>query len=195
MEEKTDEQTEKDFSMFDRLGDLLRQSLDEGKIPGGEKEKKEDNNEKLSPLIDDILNGKEESLKDEENQTDDKDFNLEELLKERLKNCSKKGEKNTSFRSDNSKSFEKKDGEKVKSFFSNKRKKMLDAELERCFRLLDIGPSADFEDVKKAYKEKLHYYHPDKHEGNPVLQKIATDKTRQIMAAYEKLVLFFNLDK
>jgi len=72
--------------------------------------------------------------------------------------------------------------------------KKITPEIERCYRLLDITVSASLEDIKKAYKEKLKYFHPDKHAGNPVLQKIATDKTRQIVEAYKTIVTFIGND-
>ena len=46
------------------------------------------------------------------------------------------------------------------------------------------------EDLKKAYKDKLKYYHPDRHADNETLQKIATDKTRQVVEAYNLIVKF-----
>lgn len=63
--------------------------------------------------------------------------------------------------------------------------KALPPEVERACRLLGVNSSASKEEVKKAYKEKLQYYHPDKHAGNPILEKIAGDKTRQVVEAYE----------
>ena len=70
--------------------------------------------------------------------------------------------------------------------------KKITPEIERCYRLLDITVSASLDDIKKAYKEKLKYYHPDRHADNPVLLKVATDKTRQVVEAYKTLVAFVN---
>lgn len=55
---------------------------------------------------------------------------------------------------------------------------------ERAFRLLGITANASPDDVRRAYKEKLKYYHPDRYAGNPVLSKVANDKTREVVAAY-----------
>lgn len=70
--------------------------------------------------------------------------------------------------------------------------KKLTEEIERCYRLLDIGVSASLDDVKAAYKAKLKYYHPDRHAGNEVLSKVATDKTRQVVEAYKKITGFLS---
>lgn len=65
--------------------------------------------------------------------------------------------------------------------------KYVSPDLERALRLLGVTSSASKEEVKKAYKEKLQYYHPDKHAGNPILEKVAGDKTRQVVEAYEMI--------
>ena len=61
----------------------------------------------------------------------------------------------------------------------------------RALRLLDLTDSATLEDVKRAYKEKLKYFHPDKYDKNEVLKTVATKKTRMIVDAYELLCKHF----
>lgn len=61
-------------------------------------------------------------------------------------------------------------------------------EIERAYRLLSLSIQASKEDIKKAYKEKLMYFHPDKHRGNTILEKVATDKTRQVVEAYNLIM-------
>lgn len=68
--------------------------------------------------------------------------------------------------------------------------KKITPELARAYRLLGITFSATTEDVKKAYKEKIKYYHPDRHTVNAVMQKIATDKTRQVVEAFTLIMKF-----
>ncbi len=68
--------------------------------------------------------------------------------------------------------------------------KKLNPELEREYRLLDITVSATVDDVKKAYKEKLKYFHPDRYADNAVLEKVATNKTREIVKAYNDILEF-----
>ena len=68
--------------------------------------------------------------------------------------------------------------------------KKISPEVERSCRLLDVRTDSSIEDVKTAYKDKLKYYHPDHYEGNAVLQKVASDKTKQIVEAYKILMDF-----
>ncbi len=83
-----------------------------------------------------------------------------------------------------------KDSENMKKKVFEKRVyvyKKLTPELEHAYNVLEIPFYATRETVKKAYKEKLLYYHPDKHVGNKVTEKIATEKTSELIAAYNLL--------
>ena len=55
--------------------------------------------------------------------------------------------------------------------------------------ILDVSPEASDEEIKEAYKKALSAYHPDKvdHLGTE-LQKVAKEKTKEIMDAYETLM-------
>lgn len=68
--------------------------------------------------------------------------------------------------------------------------KKITPELERAYRILDINFQSSLDDAKKAYKEKLKYYHPDRYAGNEVLTKVATDKTRQIVESFNMISEF-----
>ena len=56
------------------------------------------------------------------------------------------------------------------------------------YKVLGVSRDADQETIKKAYRDRLMYFHPEKHKDNPVLQKVANDKTRQILEAYDLIV-------
>ena len=61
-------------------------------------------------------------------------------------------------------------------------------ELENAYSLLGLGIGAGKEDVRRAYKEKLLSYHPDRYAGKELMEKIANDKTRKLVSAY-RLIL------
>ena len=56
------------------------------------------------------------------------------------------------------------------------------------YAILCIGPSASAEEIRTAYKARMHEYHPDKvaHLGEE-LQKVAHRKAVEIQQAYEQL--------
>lgn len=146
-------------TMYDRLGDLLSETLEAGHVKLVKPKPSENNirEEKDPPVANGPL-GQEESRKDERfhagkstGKAKSRDFN-------RHRNGT---------------------GTVIKTF---------PEELNRAYRLLGITVSATKEDVKKAYKEKLQYYHPDKHAGNAILEKVATDKTRQVVESYAMII-------
>lgn len=61
-------------------------------------------------------------------------------------------------------------------------------ELEKAFALLGLENTTDKDAVKKAYKEKLLSYHPDRYAGKDVMEKLANDKTREVVAAYRLIM-------
>lgn len=161
--------------MYEKLGELLSESLEKGEILQFTEEDKF-TEEKFSIYENNILEKNinlSEQQKTENRNADSKD-NIDEAS-EKLRQNLKKKEKRTSGL---------KNGKGIVY-------KKLSPELERAFRTLDISVSADIEDVKKAYKEKLKYFHPDRHQDNEILQKVATNKTRQIVEAYNLLMNYF----
>ena len=56
------------------------------------------------------------------------------------------------------------------------------------YEVLGVSRNASKEEIDKAYRSKLKEYHPDKvHSLGGELQKLAKEKTREIVEAYEKL--------
>lgn len=155
-------------TMYDRLGDLLSKTLETGFVktaaPGKKVKdgaRKKNTEQKLRSAA-------------EQNQT-----------ATRRENTANRRE-NTSTRRENTATHR----ENRQSFVYHSAVKKITPELARAYRLLGITFSATTEDVKKAYKEKIKYYHPDRHTVNAVMQKIATDKTRQVVEAFTLIMKF-----
>ncbi len=53
------------------------------------------------------------------------------------------------------------------------------------FETLGLPYGTPFDEVKKTYRKLMREYHPDKHSGSPEAEKLATEKTQEITAAYE----------
>lgn len=162
-------------TMYDRLGDLLSKTLETGFVktaaPGKKVKdgaRKKNTEQKLRSAA-------------EQNQTAtrrENTANRRENTATRRKNTANCRE-NTATHCENR-----------QSFVYHSAVKKITPELARAYRLLGITFSATTEDVKKAYKEKIKYYHPDRHTVNAVMQKIATDKTRQVVEAFTLIMKF-----
>ena len=162
-------------TMYDRLGDLLSKTLETGFVktaaPGKKVKdgaRKKNTEQKLRSAA-------------EQNQT----ATRRENTANRRENTSTRHE-NTANRRENTATHR----ENRQSFVYHSAVKKITPELARAYRLLGITFSATTEDVKKAYKEKIKYYHPDRHTVNAVMQKIATDKTRQVVEAFTLIMKF-----
>ena len=169
-------------TMYDRLGDLLSKTLETGFVktaaPGKKVKdgaRKKNTEQKLRSAA-------------EQNQTATRRENTttrRENTANRRENTATRRE-NTANRRENTATHR----ENRQSFVYHSAVKKITPELARAYRLLGITFSATTEDVKKAYKEKIKYYHPDRHTVNAVMQKIATDKTRQVVEAFTLIMKF-----
>ena len=152
-------------TMYDRLGDLLSQTLEAGHVKFVKPPQAEVSEEKKA---------------ESSNAADDnKDINAEiprpeQKPKPHVKQMFSSGQAA-------GRQFNKPQATIIKA---------MSPELERACRLLAVPVGSSKEEIKKAYKEKLQYYHPDKHAGNAILEKVATDKTRQVMEAYALILKY-----
>ena len=55
------------------------------------------------------------------------------------------------------------------------------------YKVLGVSPDADEETIKKAYKELVKKYHPDKYVNNP-LADLAAEKMKEINQAYDMIM-------
>ena len=53
---------------------------------------------------------------------------------------------------------------------------------------LELSPGATLDEVRKAYRDLMKRYHPDKHLGNPERHKAATELAQSLTRAYTALV-------
>ena len=60
-------------------------------------------------------------------------------------------------------------------------------DLQDCYRILDVEPGASREEVKRAYRELVRVWHPDRFAHDPALQQKAQEKLKQINLAYEQI--------
>lgn len=167
-------------TMYDRLGDLLSKTLETGFVKTAAPSKKVKDGARKKNT--------EQKLRSaaEQNQT----ATHRENTTTRRENTAKRRENTATHRENTATHENTSTHENRQSFVYHSAVKKITPELARAYRLLGITFSATTEDVKKAYKEKIKYYHPDRHTVNAVMQKIATDKTRQVVEAFTLIMKF-----
>ena len=67
----------------------------------------------------------------------------------------------------------------------------MDHFVKKYFQILGVSRYASLEETKQAYKDLAKVWHPDRFVDNPRLQKKATEKLKEINAAYEGLLSFY----
>lgn len=55
------------------------------------------------------------------------------------------------------------------------------------YKVLGVSPSASDDEIKKAYKELVKKYHPDKHSNSP-LNEFADEKMSEINSAFDEIM-------
>ena len=137
------------ITMYDRLGDLISQALEEGKIPEYRKK-----------------NNQEEDF---ERKDCDKEENDE-------------GEKAPDL------------NQKHKKTVKHEKVRIIPQNVKNAMNIIGIPEESSFSQAKKIYREKISYFHPDKwskDDANPVLLKIAREKTEKILESWKEIESYF----
>ena len=179
-------------TMYDKLGELLSETLEAGEIKFVRVERPQRNQPESTKDAESTESAKATKDADADSGAYGTE-NSEEKTQEAKADSStgktssqQKGSGTQNRRRSTSSSGPKKKPVANNSYFYKK----ITPELERAYRLLDINFQSSLDDAKKAYKEKLKYYHPDRYAGNEVLTKVATDKTRQIVESFNMISEF-----
>jgi len=61
-------------------------------------------------------------------------------------------------------------------------------QLQQYYANLELAPGASLDAVRRAYRELMSRYHPDKHLGDPERHKAATELAQSLTRAYSALV-------
>jgi DnaJ-domain-containing protein 1 len=59
--------------------------------------------------------------------------------------------------------------------------------IARAYASLEVKPGSDFDTVRKAYRNMMRKYHPDRHTANPEKQKAANELAQKLTDAYKTL--------
>ena len=144
--------------MYDRLGSLLSEALEKGELPKTNED---------SPLSSDFFESSPQNRSSEQ---------ADSSSKPKVKVFTFRSTKHDNQQKPKS-SPQKKQYQVIKNFIPEKVKSAL--------AFIQIPENANYEEAKKIYREKLMYYHPDRRNDNPVLQKIAKEKTARLLKEWE----------
>jgi len=64
---------------------------------------------------------------------------------------------------------------------------MTGQDLHKYYKILDVTPDTPWEDIKRAYHDMMKVWHPDRFAGDPRLQKIVEEKTKELTHAFKKI--------
>lgn len=78
---------------------------------------------------------------------------------------------------------------------NNETTKFIPENVKTAFAQIKIPENATFDEAKKIYREKLKYYHPDTKNDNPVLQKVAKEKTENLLSNWKIAEEYFKSQK
>lgn len=84
---------------------------------------------------------------------------------------------------------------KIEKNQKNHHKRKLPENVKTAFAQIKIPENATFDEAKKIYREKLKYYHPDTKNDNPVLQKVAKEKTENLLSNWKIAEEYFKSQK
>jgi len=59
--------------------------------------------------------------------------------------------------------------------------------IARAYASLEVKPGSDFDTVRRAYRNMMRKYHPDRHTSSPEKQKAANELAQKLTDAYKTL--------
>src|SRR3954470_11535958 len=63
--------------------------------------------------------------------------------------------------------------------------------VEESYRVLGLKPGATLEEARGAYIQLVKFFHPDRHQASPGLLRKATEETKKLNLAYERVCKVF----
>ena len=152
------------MTMYDKLGDLLSEALRTGELPETSKD---------SPEVQFFYIPKEEKKNPEKNE-----------------NASPKKEASRTSENKKNQTGIRIPREKIRT--PAPITKIISEEVKTALSFVGIPENAGFDEAKKIYREKLMYYHPDRRNDNPVLQKVAKEKTARLLKEWAVIENWFS---
>lgn len=175
-------------SMFDRLGEYLKDYInddEQGIFSSPEEEKHNENTNNF------YQENKSQSEENVDTKTSNKEFKFDTSKQQSEYNKTENKQKHTYKKTEQQKA-----SSKQKNQTSGKRY-YVPFELYEDFKTLCLMPGTNLEECKIAYKSLLKKFHPDKFANEPEKQKEATEITSSITSAFTRIKTWYeeNLPK
>jgi curved DNA-binding protein CbpA len=61
-------------------------------------------------------------------------------------------------------------------------------DFQHCLRLLELKTCSSQEEARRAYRDLVRVWHPDRFSGDPRLRRKAEEKVKELNIAYEELI-------
>ena len=175
-------------SMFDRLGEYLKDYInddEQGIFSSPEEEKHNENTNNF------YQENKSQSEENVDTKTSNKEFKFDTSKQQSEYNKTENKQKHTYKKTEQQKA-----SSKQKKQTSGKRY-YVPFELYEDFKTLCLMPGTNLDECKVAYKSLLKKFHPDKFANEPEKQKEATEITSSITSAFTRIKTWYeeNLPK
>lgn len=155
-------------SMYDKLGELLRDAIDSGNFF----DQNQNKTEQISKETDsECIQNHTENTRNQQNTEKDNNFSSNNVHKSiHLNNNS---------------------SDRIVSS-SKKLIKYAHPDIQKACSLLEITDDMNFDQAKSQYHKKLQRFHPDKNADNEIMRKITREKTGQIVEAWKLLEKWYS---
>lgn len=175
-------------SMFDRLGEYLKDYInddDQGIFSSPEEEKHNENTNNF------YQENKSQSEENVYTKTSNKEFKFDTSKQQSEYNKTENKQKHTYKKTEHSKSKPKNTNQ------TSGKRYYVPFELYEDFKTLCLMPGTNLDECKVAYKSLLKKFHPDKFANEPEKQKEATEITSSITSAFTRIKTWYeeNLSK
>lgn len=171
--------------MYDKLGDLLSETLEAGRVKFVRVEKRPEQEEELS----------EEARRffTKDGETSESSLRASKATEENARNADAERKRKREER--HRKSYETfgkyADTEKsTGTVYKSYEYRRITPEVERAFKLLGVTQDSGAEQVKDAYRAKLKRFHPDYNSASETLRAVAGQKTDEVVKAYHLIMDF-----
>ena len=175
-------------SMFDRLGEYLKDYInddEQGIFSSPEEEKHNENTNNI------YQENKSQSEENVDTKTSNKEFKFDTSKQQSEYNKTENKQKHTYKKTEHSKSKPKNTNQ------TSGKRYYVPFELYEDFKTLCLIPGTNLDECKVAYKSLLKQFHPDKFANEPEKQKEATEITSSITSAFTRIKTWYeeNLPK